>query len=775
MCHWTKSVNLFLETAKGFPAVSKFLKTSFLMSRRRVTGRWSDLRLAIMILGLILIPSGLLGYFSWRAIKQEQELARERLLESHSRFARLAARKIDDELKRLEKRWNAALLDLYRETEGKFDRETLEQFVKDQHWISELYVISPPGRVLYPTGISLVSNESVADQWQQEAFVRQHDIFSELHARGETLEYEGGRPDSALVLYQRILREVSLPQLRAVTMSCIGRAYMKMGQWQNAIDTYRDLLSTYPEARDLNNLYIRFLAQYQIAAALENMGKDTEALETLLALQEDLVSRSDAVSIDQFEYFGEQIHLLALRLLSSPRVSQAETYRRRLAALTEQGKKRLSQRFFLEILDRRLYRAIVEKKRYQHRFYYISSETAGTPYLIGYCFLPSPRKRYVAGIVGFEVNLQALQEAIFPRLLSQIEASDDLVVGITNLKGEFLFGSEAVKGEPFVTHPLDKPFGFWQVALYSRNGRLFPDNHRIWQSFGAWIVSLLLLSIFVGAFFFARRAMRDAYLSRMKSDFVSSISHEFRTPLSSIKMLAELMEMQLRQAPKSLSSAVRDKAVEYLDIIQRECDRLARLIDNVLDFAKIEKGIKTYTLEPGDPGEVVRNVVEMFRPHALAMDFVLESSVEPSLPPVSMDRDALSQVLLNLLSNAVKYSRDHKVIYVRCKAEQNLVVVEVEDRGIGIPEHEIPRIFDDFYRVDNRLNASTQGGLGLGLTLVRHIVQAHNGRIHVRSRVGQGSIFRVELPAIMGATSRTSPEQSAQTIASVETEVGTTS
>lgn len=185
---------------------------------------------------------------------------------------------------------------------------------------------------------------------------------------------------------------------------------------------------------------------------------------------------------------------------------------------------------------------------------------------------------------------------------------------------------------------------------------------------------------------------------------------------------------------------------QYLGVIRRESDRLGRLIENILDFSRIERGVKQYNFEYELPAVVLRKAIDSFRPHAEAQGFTIQSEIDDLLPELFCDADAIMQALLNLLSNAVKYSEKEKSITVRAFRDQAHVHIEVEDRGIGIAPAQLPRVFDEFYRVDQKLNSKRQGGVGLGLTLVQHIVQAHQGAIRVRSVEGKGSTFSLTLP-----------------------------
>jgi len=236
----------------------------------------------------------------------------------------------------------------------------------------------------------------------------------------------------------------------------------------------------------------------------------------------------------------------------------------------------------------------------------------------------------------------------------------------------------------------------------------------------------------------ARAAFREMKLAEAKSSFVSNVSHELKTPLALIRLFAETLEF----------GRVKDeqKAHEYYRIISRESSRPTGLIDNILDFSQIEAGRKEYHLAVADAGEIVEKVVRDYEYRLDAAGFKLDLDIATSLPTVLTDRDALAQVVLNLLDNALRYSPDFKRISVRVAECRGAVIIEVADKGIGIPRSEHEKIFDKFYRVNTSLVHSTKGS-GLGLALVNHIVRAHGGHVTVVSEPGQGSHFTIHLPA----------------------------
>ena len=253
---------------------------------------------------------------------------------------------------------------------------------------------------------------------------------------------------------------------------------------------------------------------------------------------------------------------------------------------------------------------------------------------------------------------------------------------------------------------------------------------------GFLILGGLSLVLVGGLVLTYRNVSKEMALARLKSDFVSNVSHELRTPLSLIRLYAETLELGRLTTP--------EKHQEYYQIIRKESERLTALINNILDFSRIEAGRKEYDFRDTDMGELVHNTLDSYRYQIEQQGFTFEEKVEP-VPPLRVDREAMARSLVNLVNNALKYSQDRKYIGVNLYRDNGSVKLEVIDHGIGIPHQEQGKIFEKFYRVGDPLVHNTKGS-GLGLSLVRHIIQAHGGAVTVDSSPGQGSKFTIALP-----------------------------
>lgn len=301
----------------------------------------------------------------------------------------------------------------------------------------------------------------------------------------------------------------------------------------------------------------------------------------------------------------------------------------------------------------------------------------------------------------------------------------------------------AAVGDPALWKPVagPQPGGIWLGQAFPNLQLLMPEGAFILTEGGTRLLHSTLILFVIGitlfgAYLWWRDTRRELRLASLRSDFVSSVSHELKTPLTSVRMLAETIRL------RPLEPAQRN---EYLDLILGETERLGRLLKNVLDFAIIEKGVKVYQRQPERLRPIVEAAARCIQQPLQEKDLDLRCSLpEPDII-VNADRDALEQALLNLLHNAIKYSPKAALIELTAERVGSQAQIRVRDGGVGIHPRDHQRIFERFYRAPEEHNR-TIPGTGLGLALVKHIIEGHAGGVTVESAPGQGSTFTLALP-----------------------------
>lgn len=333
-------------------------------------------------------------------------------------------------------------------------------------------------------------------------------------------------------------------------------------------------------------------------------------------------------------------------------------------------------------------------------------------------------------------DLDRMRRDVFDATLGGLEAPT--MVAVVDSAGRPVWSRGPLeRAAPILTLPFGKGLPGWRLAVYRAPGASPGESVRRQVMLFTTAFGLLLVMIAVGVVTTWRLVRRETEMARLKADFVANVSHDLKTPLSVIRMFAETLDLD----------RVRDEPTrrEYYRVMTQESERLSRLIENVLDFSRIEGGRRVYARQPTAVEPIVRETLEAFSYPLTQQGFKVDVDVAADLPAIPADADALAQALANLVDNAIKYSGDRKSIRVEARVDGDRLAVSVSDDGVGIPREEQGRIFEKFYRVGA---SETQGrrGSGVGLALVRHIVDAHGGDVQVESRPGEGSRFTIRLP-----------------------------
>jgi two-component system phosphate regulon sensor histidine kinase PhoR len=359
----------------------------------------------------------------------------------------------------------------------------------------------------------------------------------------------------------------------------------------------------------------------------------------------------------------------------------------------------------------------------------------GRTVLLSYFARATAGRRY---FVVIETDLDHVKRALFPTIFDDAVAANRMTV--TDDQGRIVYGRSLATVRGFlVSHRFSSTLYKWRITAVPREAPQLEAGVRSRRILEGGYVVLSLAVIIAGIVFFAFAAREEERLNQLKSDFIATVSHELKTPLSLIRMFGEML------ATDRVPSV--EKRVQYLEIIVRESERLTALIENVLDFARLERGRIAYQFEDADLGNVVFRGVEMFRYRLVADKPKLVTDIAPTdtLPRARLDERALHLLLFNLIDNAVKYASDSDEVIVRVLGDAHGLTLEVEDHGPGIDPDDARRVFERFYRGSNARSGGARGS-GIGLALVKHIAQAHGGDVSVHPVTPKGTVFRVRIP-----------------------------
>ena len=344
---------------------------------------------------------------------------------------------------------------------------------------------------------------------------------------------------------------------------------------------------------------------------------------------------------------------------------------------------------------------------------------------------------------GVEVETAALLSRLTASLPGDVEMSEGYA--LRDATGRIVHQTGAVSRttEPVVRIPLAVELlpnwdvvGYFSTPIYGREmgGGFF--------GLGMLLVAIFVAAIIAGGSLLGWQARRSEEEAAHKTSFVANVSHEFKTPLTTIRLYSELLEQgRVRDA---------EQGRDYLRTIGRETQRLARLVNNALDFSRLEQGRKKYARDTIDLGLEIRRLVETHTPRVADAGMKLHCAVPPEPVSVSVDRDALEQIVLNLIDNACKYSEPGRPVLIETRSKPGWIGIAVSDQGSGIEAKDHGAIFDDYYRVRPE---GAVPGIGLGLAFVRRIVQLHQGDLELSSALGQGSCFCLWLPHNLAAPS----------------------
>ena len=635
-----------------------------------------------------------LGLLGWRLLEQDRQLEAQHLQEGLEDAADLLVARLQTELSEAEKRlaayaaedpaaWHEIAADASFYLEG----DALLVRVG-----SDGFQVAPQGRLPYfPPHPSREAGDLPDFSLSAETTL----------GLAEKAEFQDREYLRAAAAFRQLATSSDRP-LRASALLGVGRNQRKAEKFEAALQTYEELAGLGSVL--VGGLPAELVARHSRCALFQRLNRpgalEQEATELRVGLAEGRWPLSQAA----FRFYAHESAQWSGGVQVAPRAAD-QALVAGVAALGGEWQRRDG---FSSAAGRQV--VFVEAASALLLWRQTGSHTIG--FVLGQDFLG----RNWLGLPGLEVerNLR----------LALTGPGGRVVLG-ESLKGQRATRSPGESGLPWTLHVASRDPGMDRAGLSSRRHILFT---------GFTMVGLLFS---LSVFFLTRAVAREAEVSRLRSEFVASVSHDFQTPLTSLRQVSEVL------ATNRIGSEERRQ--EYYDVLQRQTKRLHRLVKGLLDFARMEAGHRRFQQDSFSVCEFVEKVVTEFRTEA--SDRTQQIRVELLDPKVSVraDREALAQALWNLLDNAAKYSPRDSVIDVEARSSPSTVEISVTDHGNGIPAHEEKAIFQKFVRGSAPTNSSV-AGTGLGLSMVDRIVRAHEGRVTLESRPGEGSTFTIVLP-----------------------------
>lgn len=472
--------------------------------------------------------------------------------------------------------------------------------------------------------------------------------------------------------------------------------------------------------------------------------RQQSVIEATLTLADEKVERLDHVIIEQDNVLFSEIDVASLHTLArqwpareTPTVSAVlivdlSSPDREVVAFASRDTGAGADESFRRIFVHRLINELELENQPLEQLRHLHVPIRGQSYLISYWQHFARGHRF---LVVARHDVPSIVRGVFPRVFS--DSSAGARVGVFDEEGKYVFGTPLRSGEYTISRQFPTTLYGWrlQVALASSADLSAEIEHRRRLELALVMVACMIIVIGTGVILMA--VEKERRLSMQKTEFVANVSHELKTPLALIRMFTELLSMG-----RAVSTEKRD---EYLRIILVETERLSSLIENVLDFARLEQGRVTYDFAAVDLAELITRSVDIFKHRAEREQLEVTVDLPPALPFVRADFRMLQHALFNLLDNALKYAKDGKTIEIRVIPHRSVLEILVTDHGPGIPKEEQKRIFERFVRGKNASDNHVRGS-GIGLSLVRSILSSHNGYVRVESVPGKGSTFVLAVP-----------------------------
>jgi signal transduction histidine kinase len=694
---------------------------------------FNNRKIILIFLLAILLPSLIVGYLSLSTFSKRRE-AVKKLLESNLWISGDAGLKsIEGALLEHEKRAlkseNFIRLLQSKETEKALFSPSV--FSKDI--AGQLFLLDANFKIVLPQA----ENENTSGiQLEKKTSNSQ---FSKLFQRAESFEFTQKNYTRAAEIYNECTLSATTKQDRAIAFEGRGRCLLSSKNYDEAEKVFNELSKNYGQIQNKAGHPYGIIAPFQLYQIAQEQKKDEQSLKILLNLYQKIREGNWLVNLSIYDFYITEIESI---LSSEMKEGKFPAIQKSYIAIRKQQSLYGQALIFNEFLTRNIIPELKEKISLSRA---IGESEPGRInitqekdfLLISYANLPNIQSEQIFyGGLCWDLNL--LKKQILPKVLVDITKNSGLDFKIVDERGQnILTGKEELASKEslalaFRMFPLP-----WKLLVSHPEIKALEKAARREIFFYGVLLTVIIALMLLGAVLIARDISRESETTRLKTEFVHNISHELKTPLTLIRLYGETLQRK--------ENLTNEEKKDCYQIITKESERLTHLINNVLDFSRIEMGRKEFDFTKGNLADVIQDTLESYRYHLEKKGFVIHKDIAQDLPELNFNAEAIASVLINLLSNAMKFSLKEKEVTVKLFREDGNIVLQVADKGVGIAPKDIPKIFQRFYQSENK-NISEARGSGLGLTLVKHITEAHNGKIQVESEPGKGSIFSVILP-----------------------------
>jgi signal transduction histidine kinase/tetratricopeptide (TPR) repeat protein len=695
----------------------------------------------LFALGIVL-PSLVLGYLAFRGIQNDRALLEKERREEIRRTADRIVTEIDARIAAVETALAAASAGSDQESTGAYpETANLERIESGDPLVEKIFTFRRPSLIRFPAGRLLYLPDSEREFPSPEK-IRQP--VSAWILEAQQLEFQQRNYPRALASYQKALQLAGNTGVQGEILNAVARVQRKASLLVDAAATYETIAREH--GRDLLSagIPLGLAARLELGSLYKDLDDPAKSAATVLELYKSLIHGEWLLEKSQFEFFEGRAKSSLREFLADPPAGLDLTSTRsvfdRLDAEEKENREGTERAIAFQngagpTLQAKLgsegnepgrptVRFTLEIGRYSYCVAMLSPRTHGSS---------QPEEMW-----GVLLDSDRIRDDVLGPALARYAKTTETKWIVRDREGHAILASDRPSSGPaafrtgFVSNVPD-----WSLEFYPEPPDLirtfFLSRHGVYSYMFLLIAGILVFGLVLTI----RTVSRELELARMKSDFVSTISHEFKSPLTSIRQLAEMLHSG--RVPSE------ERRRKYYDVLLEQSERLSLLTDNILSLARIEEGRRGFRFEATDLGVLLREVASSVQDRVRHEDFDISMETEPAGLIADIDRDAVSQALANLLDNAVKYSGESRKIVVRLFSENEEAVITVRDFGVGIRKSDLDKVFDRFYRGGEELTRKVKGS-GLGLSLVKEVVEAHRGHVEVESEPGKGSVFTIRLP-----------------------------